>query len=568
VHPRHAIWFAAWLAILPSAAFPARAAGPADPAGAPGVGAAAPAYTVFRNVKVLAMTSEEILPDRIVVVEDGRIAAIGAAGSTPIPEGARVIDGQGGTLIPGLIDLHTHVGFPEDLDLYLAHGVTTVVNLSGDPGRLEWRRELREGWRAGPRLLSCGPHVLGVKTAEQAAATVREIAAGGYDCVKIYDDISAEGFRALVAAASEAGLRTIAHIPRNLTWQDAMEAGPDAIAHAEEFLYSPVLEGDEVRIADGMRAGSISLVATLVGYDAITRQVADLEAMLERPDLRRVSPLRTWIWGPDGNTYRRRFEAEAVPRLRWQFVFQRDLVASLRRAGIRILAGTDAGGVPFVFPGSSLIEEIEQLASAGLGPFEALRAATADAAGFLGLADRLGTLEPGKEADLVLLRANPLLHIGNLGLQAGVMARGRWFPPEEIRAMLRALSGRFDGERRFVTALNQNGLEAALALAPAPSLTPHGCNELGYVYLRIREDSESAIRVFEHCARTNPSDWNAWDSFSEALEEGGRGPEAVKACGESLRLNPRNDGCRSRIERLSQTRPPTADPPERGAGTP
>lgn len=513
--------------------------------------AAEPAAVIaFRNVKVLAMATAEILPDQIVIVEGERIAALGPAGTTPIPEGARVIDGHGGTLIPGLFDLHTHVRFPEDFDLFLAHGVTTVLNLDGSPESIEWRGALREGRLRGPTMLTCGPHVRGIHNAEEATKVVADYSAAGYDCIKIYDDIGAEAFAALVTAARAKGLGTVVHIPRNLKWQDAMAARPGAIAHAEEFLYSPVLDGDEARIAAGMKAGSISLIATLTTYDIITRQIADLSPLLAHPGMSRLSPMRTMGWGPGKNTYQKRIDQDALPKMRALLVFQRDLVRTLRREGIRILAGTDAGGPPFVFPGSSLLDEIVGLVSAGLTPYEALRAATADAAAFLGVADRTGTITAGKQADMILVRANPLLFIENIALQSGVMLRGRWYERDDLRAIVRSLEETFSDEMRLLDAIESEGLEAALAGASGLKLSARGLNELGYHYLRVRNDAAGASRIFDLNARRHASDWNAWDSLSEALEAEGSNERAVESCRESLRLNPANVGCRERIEKL------------------
>lgn len=344
----------------------------------------------FVNVNVVPMTEKRVLRNQVVVVDNGRIVSIG----TEAPANATRIDGQGGYLIPGLIDLHAHLGGDETL--FAKNGVTTIALLGdGAPG-LELRG--REGM---PNVIACGESLSGVKTAAEAVEIVKRQKAAGFDCIKIYGDIEPTALTALIDTARENGLLSIGHIPRNLTWQQMLAAKPDAIAHMEEFLYSPVLEGDDHIIVGLMVKHGISVITTLSCYDSITRFVAA------------------------GGAYQG-IEISSVPNLRRLLVFQKNLARALHDAGVHVLAGTDAGGPEFIVPGASMSDELRQLVSSGLEPYDALRAATADAAKFI-RRDDIGTIEAGKLADLVLLRGDPLRDIDNVEVRAGVMLRGKYY---------------------------------------------------------------------------------------------------------------------------------------------
>lgn len=514
------------------------------------------------NVQVLTMTTNERLPDQVVLVRDGRIEAIGPAGTIEIPEGAERIDGMGGTLIPGLIDLHVHLEYPTDFDLYLANGVTTVLNLNGFSRVLGWREAIREGSLAGPRIRTCGPSLYDIETNDQAAAAVRTQAAEGYDCIKIYGGISRDAFGALVSEASERNLLSIAHIPRNLTWQDVLEAAPDAIAHAEEFLYSPIEEGDVERIVSGLRENDIAVISTLSNYDLIGRQVADLESLFDRGTIEYYPPVERRLWTRPRNRYVRSISESKLPKIRWLLTFQKDLVRDLHQSGGRVLMGTDAGGPPFTVPGFSAIDEVEMLVDAGLTPFEALAASTREAAAFLGLQAEIGTIERGKRADLVLLAANPLTDISNLRLRRGVVANGRWYSRGDLHGRLDRIRKGFEQEARFVRIVEEAGLDAGLDFfrremdaSGVPPVSGDSMNELGYQYLRIDDDPKPAIRVFCANVEAHPTSAAYHASLAEGLEEGGDPAAALASYRVALELNPDDADTRAAVERLSARAP-------------
>jgi len=372
------------------------------------------------NVHVVPMTDERVLRNQVVLVDEGRIVSVTPADSAVIPPDATRIDGENGFLIPGLIDLHAHLGHGSE-ELFTANGVTTILLAGDGADGLALRKEIS---RTVPTVIACGPSITGVATPAEAERIVAEQKAAGYDCIKIYDDIEAAALPALVDAARKREMLSIGHVPRNLTWQQMIAAKPDAIAHLEEFLYSPVLQGEDYVIAGQLVRNDVAVISTLTTYDRITRQVADLDRELARAETKLIAPEITEMWKRAHNPYRT-MKAANVPNMRRLLAFQKSLAKTLHDAGGRLLMGTDAGGPPFVLPGFSATDELRLLVSAGLTPYQALRAATSDAAKFI-RRPGLGTIAPGNVADLVLLRGNPLTDIENVDLRAGVMVRGKW----------------------------------------------------------------------------------------------------------------------------------------------
>ena len=465
----------------------------------------------FINVNVIPMTSDAILTKQVVIVDDGKIVTVGKEGEVAIPEDAQRIDGEGGYLLPGLADLHVHVTQPDDLSLFVANGVTTVFNLSGDDGILA----MRKSTRLMPRLFTTGKQLIGVQTADRARQIVGEEATAGYDGIKIYNDISFEALGALIAEAHAKGMLAVGHIPRNLRWQDMLAAKPDAIAHAEEFLYSPVLDGDVEKIVAGMKDGGIALITTLITYDMIGRQVGDVETQLDRGESRYVNPAIRRLWKRSRNHYVLDFKPSRVPNFRRLLGFQKQLIKLLDAGGVPILVGTDAGGVPFVIPGFSAIEELRELVSSGLTPYHALRGATIEAAQFLRKDAGFGTIEPGKAADLLLVRGNPLSDIDNIALRAGVMIRGRWLDNTALHAELERIAAANRDDEDIVRALATGGVGAAIKLAGAKKTRDTTLNELAYQLLLIDKQREDALKLFRANVALHPESFTARESLQE-----------------------------------------------------
>jgi imidazolonepropionase-like amidohydrolase len=352
------------------------------------------------------------------------------------------------------------------LRLFVANGVTTVLNLYGTPYHLELRERVRRGQTFGPTIYTSGPFISDAPvhspTPEEVEEAVAEQKRAGYDFVKIHGDFSREAYRRLFAVARREGMRVIGHAPRNLGTEPMFEERQDAVAHAEEYLYAYFYLRRNKAIEDADQASKERYVAAqeakipylaqatakagtwvipnLTAYKTIGLQVADLDAVLRRHEVRFVPPRIAIGWAPENNTYAKRFKGEqAVWYFRAQYGLLEKVVKGFRDAGVRMLTGTDTP-IPSVVPGFSIHDELAALVAAGLTPFEALSAATASASEFLGAGSEAGTIEAGRRADLILIAGDPLRDVSQAARRVGVMVRGRWVTEPELGRMLMELA--------------------------------------------------------------------------------------------------------------------------------
>ena len=452
--------------------------------------APAPYDLVINHVTVVDVETGQLRPGQTVAVTQGKIVRIGPAGKTSYAA-RQQLDGTGRYLMPGLWDMHVHfrggdslaAANKKSLALYLIHGITTVRDCGGDltPSIFQWRREEAAGTLAGPRLFTSGPKIDGpgatwpgsleVETPAQISQALDSLQKLRVDFVKIYDSkISGEAYLNTIAQAEARGLKTTGHMPYSVTLGEAVGRGLDATEHLyyvfkacsgkEDSLtalvraslatpkplglfallpavydtYSPAAA---TRIFRLMAAHHTAAVPTL----AIGNTLAELPANDHAHDT-----LLAYIDPKIQRTYARRLasarQQSATARaftLKLEAKFM-TLVPQLQAAGVTILAGSDSGPFnSFTYPGASLHDELRQLVRAGLTPAQALRAASSNGARFLGVADRTGTVAVGKEADLLLLTANPLADVANAKKIYAVVSRGKVYSAPTLAGMLRAI---------------------------------------------------------------------------------------------------------------------------------
>lgn len=424
----------------------------------------------FINVSVVPMDKEQLLSGQTVIVQDGRIVEVVDQAKAKIPEGAIKIDGQGKYLMPGLVDMHVHLFDSHDLDLFVANGVTTVRNMWGTPINLTWRSQIAQGELFGPTLYTAGPLVDGnppiwpgstvVETPEAADQTVVEQKKAGYDFIKCYSRLKLDVYKALMAAAKREGIRVVGHVPDAVGLKIALEQGQASIEHLTGFFgmlkpdnatpIDPAEPGSRLKFFNSLDEKKMPAVAALVKeakvWNCVTlivyqRLVSPEEAqeLRKRPEMKYVSPATMAFWDPTKdfrtkNLTKADFEANKVGN-----VIRKKLTGALNQAGAKILLGTDTPN-PFVVPGFSIHEELQNLVGAGLTPYQAIQAGTYNAAEFLEALNEFGTVSVGKRADLLLVDGNPLQDVANVAKISGVMLRGKWLPKQELDTKLAALA--------------------------------------------------------------------------------------------------------------------------------
>lgn len=446
------------------------------------------AVLVFTHVTVIDTVAGVARADQTVVISGGKIASVGASRAVRAPKNARIIDGSGKFLIPGLWDMHVHIaGISADpawsknviLPELTAYGITGVRDMGGDLGALQaWRREIDAGTLTGPHIVAGGPMLVprGKKNAEQypvanaeeARAAVQELKQRGADFIKIIGMPSREAFFAAADEAKKQGLPFVGHVPAVVTAAEASDAGMRSIEHIvysglaldcsgkEKELREAILQARVKRDAkasaqaltdavDSFSAEKASelwarfkrngtwIVPTLYSISVQTPRHITPEQQANDPQLDFVPKALREEWDPRAA----KNQASAEDQSWWakQFANDRKLAAAMHKAGVAMLAGSDSLD-RFVFPGSSLHEELRLLQEDGFTPLEALRSATLDAARFLGHEKDYGTIAAGAHADLLMLEANPLEDIANAGKISGVIRDGVFLDRASLDALL------------------------------------------------------------------------------------------------------------------------------------
>jgi len=441
------------------------------------------------HVTVIDVAGGPSRSDATVVVRGNRIASIGSGDSAIVPGDARVVEGRGKFLIPGLWDMHVHAAWRETAEpfaeLFVANGITGIREMWGDLGVIrDWRSHVADRDGARPRIYAAGNLVDGpnpvwpnsnrAADAREGRELVRSLRRDGADFIKVYSRLPRDAYFAIAEEAKTLGIPFAGHVTIAVTAAEASDAGQRSIEHLTGVaLGCSSLEDEIVRqvatviasrgwvAASGLARGLGGLIDST--YDEArcrslaerfrrneTWQVPTLtvrynithleDPALERdPRLRYVPQFVRQRWADRSAT----IESGPAAAAAGQQALQRREVAItglLFRAGVPILAGTDVSN-PYCLPGFSLHDELARLVDAGLTPLAALQAATLNPARFLHATDSLGTVEVGKLADLVLLDADPLADIHNTSRIAAVVANGRLIDSAERERLLNDAAG-------------------------------------------------------------------------------------------------------------------------------
>jgi imidazolonepropionase-like amidohydrolase len=409
---------------------------------------------VFRNARLFDPETGKVTPGATVVLSGNRIQAVGRDGEVQVPAGAEVIDAAGKTLMPGLWDMHAHLGTLDGL-LNLAAGITTVRDLANDTDfLLDLRRKIDAGEILGNRVIMAGfidgpgpyagPTKVLVDTPEEALAAVDNYAKLGYEQVKLYSSLDTKLVPVIVERAHAKGMRVSGHIPNGMTAEQAVRAGFDEIQHAN-FLLLNFLTGVDTRTPErfhavGERASEIDL-----GSDSVKSFLALLKAKgtVSDPTLVTFEGMFTDRVGVVSRTFAP--VAERLPptvqrglvaggvapkgkeeRYAKSWESMKAIVKALHDNGITIVAGTDN------MAGFSLHRELELYVEAGIPTVDALRSATIVPARVMKRDKELGTVAPGKLADVILIDGDPTADIRNIRRVVLTVKDGAMYDPAKL----------------------------------------------------------------------------------------------------------------------------------------
>src|SRR6266498_1753285 len=369
------------------------------------------------------------VPDAAIVVRGERIIAVGKRAAVNIPSGAEVINAGGLTLVPGLIDAHFHIDGDDALPaLYLTHGVTSLR----DPGQwIEAYDAARKAPAQVPRLFLCGPHLDSppaaypkdsfiVRDAEETRLAVNRFADDGASAIKVYFRLPLALIRVAVETAHARGLPVTSHL-EIVDATDVIRAGIDGVEHATSFgtALLPLRDAEKYRQAvladnNARREGRYQV------WNSI-----NLDTPRARSLLKLIVDHGTFVSPTLAVFERQKGDKDTTEMHVRAFKQMEAFVGHAFRAGAHVVVGSHSD-VPHAKRGWAYQRELELLVESGLTPMQAIVGGTMENARFFHIADRLGSVEPGKLADLVLVEGDPLKNISDMRRVRRVMLNGRW----------------------------------------------------------------------------------------------------------------------------------------------
>jgi imidazolonepropionase-like amidohydrolase len=430
---------------------------------------------IIHNVTIIDTTGGPIQPHRTVIVRNGTIADVVDSDLSASRELRGVhVNGTGKYLIPGLWDMHVHMVFGEwfphskeiSLPLFIANGITGVRDMGGELETLQqWRKEISAGTLLGPRMWISGPMLDGpkprfpssiaIKTPEDGRRAVDDLKRRGADFIKLQSLLPRDAVFAIADEAREQGITFVGHVPDSVRASEMSNAGQKSFEHLigifegsspleDEFIKGSKSESKFLSTYDPARAAALfALLAKNQTWQCPTLvwerggNLIELSDFAKDPRAKYVPAYwKDVTWKKFADQVMHEFNTDDLAT-RLRFVGKElEVVNAMHRAGVPFLAGTDTPPGVYIFPGFSLHEELQRFVAAGFTPMEALQTATLNPAKFLGMEDRLGTIEKGKFADLVLLDENPLDDIRTTQKIAGVVVNGRYLSRKDLDQML------------------------------------------------------------------------------------------------------------------------------------
>ncbi|MDB5134623.1 MAG: amidohydrolase family protein [Mucilaginibacter sp.] len=392
---------------------------------------------------VIDVVNEKTIPDAVVLIENGIIKKIGKNGDVNIPAGAKIIDAKGKVLLPGLWDMHAHFGQAEWGPAYLAAGVTTVRDCGNEFNFINSIKDaIDQGKGLGPEILKAGiidgkgQYALGIIQADtkvEAIKAVDRYKENGFVQIKIYSSVKPAIVKAICDEAHRLGLTVTGHIPNGMTLQQGVDSGMNQVNHVQ-YVYSIMKRNkdrsidfnDPVSIAaiNFIKEHNVVIDPTVGVFEMSFRSIKDDITIMEPAFYTLPLPLQALL----KNTGQDTAGAKKFKPLYQSLLV---IVKKLHDAGVTIVAGTDQG-----FPGFSVARELELYVQAGLTPADAIQTATITPAKVMSLDKSTGSIDEGKQADIIIVDGDPLKNIRDIRNVTVVIKGGHIYDPGTLHRLV------------------------------------------------------------------------------------------------------------------------------------
>lgn len=411
----------------------------------------------FIGVNLIPMDRDTVLNNVTVYVDNDFISGI-SEGDKPVPDGYFKIQAQGKYMMPGLTDMHVHISDNGDMLKFLKYGVTSVRNMADIPG---WTRligfsdilTLREKQKQkkifGPDIYTCGFCLDGKKPVSPMNKVITDSTAArkevlkekkkGYDFIKIYDKLSPEAYRSIVAAAKENNMRFMGHVPKKVGIETALNDGIHSVEHLLGYIdndiadYSIPLEKID-GIIEMTRSNPTYNCPTIVVWNNLPRE-NEYDDLKNNPEFKFVNGQIRWLWRTSLPYYYKKSYPDKKNYPKRMAELTMDLTKKLYEKECQLLIGTDANVIG-TFVGHSTWQEMELFSKCGISNYDILCSATRTSSKALGKEELIGSIETGKKANLILLDKNPLENIENIRTIAGITINGFYFTRELIEHLV------------------------------------------------------------------------------------------------------------------------------------
>ncbi|HEX2845978.1 MAG TPA: amidohydrolase family protein [Chitinophagaceae bacterium] len=546
---------------------------------------------VITHVNIIDVKSGRVAEDKTVVIDSNMITAI-HDGKIRYSSSTKVIDGSNKYLIPGLWDMHAHFYWNNDDSdpLLIANGITGVREMWGVMPRI---RQIREKTQTGeiiaPDVYTAGvvidgnppiwPGTIGVATPDEARKAAEDQIAEGVDFIKVYSALNEESFMTIADVARKRNIPFAGHIPSNISIYKAMDAGMASSEHLTGILEACSAKEDSIMKLN-FRERIVPLLSTFKQerFDSLCTALAQSKMWLcptltvlrafgflkdssfindarlvYLPDYLKAS------WSPKNDFRFQNRPEDYFPNQRKKFQLQLSLIKEMSDRGVKFLAGTDYPN-PYCFPGFSLHDELALLVEGGMSALDALRAATINGAVFMGKADKMGAVEAGKLASLVLLNKNPLLDIENTKTIEAVILRGKLYDRPALDRMLNqakinAAKPKYSFwlKGKISSGSVKDALDSLQIMIAGGNnnfrLEEQDLNALGYEYM-TSGNLLTAQAIFKKNMELFPESDNVYNSYAASCLKAGQNEGALKYYSKALEINPANAGAKRIVDSL------------------